>query len=331
MVQWVKLLFLISGFALLAWAIQSVDLDEVLHLLGKLGFGVILILLVYALVTWIDAVAWKFNFHPEQTHRFNLLQLWRIRQIGEAYNTITPLGTVGGEPVKAQLLKDNHGLTFKEGLASAVAAKTTFLTGLILFFIPGIVLIFQSERVSPEFKSVSLAGMTIFSTLIFLFFLFQVTGVLGILTRWTARFCKKRALFGQMEELDDKMSGYYRKHPLRGVTSVLLAFLGWVVGLGELYLTLHLLGHTPTWEELWIMESLAQLVRVGTFYIPLSLGAQEGGLILIFMGMGLPANLGLTVSFVRRIKELFWVTLGLMMGWGLATKPAAVQADTQEG
>jgi len=53
---------------------------------------------------------------------------------------------------------------------------------------------------------------------------------------------------------------------------------------------------------------------VGSFFIPLRLGAQEGGLILILTALGYPANLGLAVSLVARIKELAWVGLGLALG-----------------
>ena len=72
-------------------------------------------------------------------------------------------------------------------------------------------------------------------------------------------------------------------------------------------------------------------MRVGSFFIPLSIGAQEGGLALIFVSMGMTGDVGLAVSFVRRIKELVWVGFGLIMGWGMAFKPAKVQLDPTNG
>ena len=108
---------------------------------------------------------------------------------------------------------------------------------------------------------------------------------------------------------------------------MLFAFAGWVVGLGELYVTLYFLGYQPSFTDLWVIEALVQLVRVGSFFIPLSIGAQEGGLIMIFSAMGMPANLGLTVSFVRRIKELLWVGMGLGIGSAFAFHPAQVQTE----
>ena len=256
--------------------------------------------------------------------------MWTIRQVGEAYNTITPLGTLGGEPVKSQLLKERHGLSLKRGMASQVVARTTFLLGLILFFIPGTFLIVQSNIVSDNFKSASLIGVAIFSTVILLFLLFQVTGALSVVTGWISRLPlgnKIGVLMNKLEVVDRSISSYYEQHTRRVIQSILYAFAGWVIGLGELYVTLYFLGFQPDLIDLWIIEALAQLVRAGSFFIPLSLGAQEGGLILIFTAMGMPADLGLAVSFVRRIKELLWVGLGLGIGSRLAFHPTQVQAD----
>ena len=244
-----KFIFLFAGLGLLIWAMQSVDTTRVFELLLDMGYGFNLILLVFALVTYIDTIAWQYNFHPEQVSRFSSLQLWRIRQIGETYNAITPLGTMGGEPVKAQLLKEHHGLTFKQGLSSLVITKTTMLTGLITFFIPGIILIYQSEIVSAEFKYISLIGMVVFTILIFLFFLFQVTGMLGVLASWADRVIPAltgHAFLDQLKTLDGLMSAFYREFPDRTIKSIFYAFVGWVVGLGELYFTLYFLGYDPT-------------------------------------------------------------------------------------
>ena len=326
----VKLIFLLLGISLFGWAVSTVDLAVVGKLLLQLGTGFLLVLVIYSVVTWLDTIAWKKNFKPEEEIRFNLWQLWTIRQVGEAYNTITPLGTLGGEPVKGQLLKERHGLSLKQGMVSQVVARTTFLFGLILFFIPGAFLIVQSNIVSDNFKSASLVGMATFSTVILLFLLFQVTGTLSVIAGWIARLPlgnKISVLMDKLEVVDHGISSYYEQYTERAIQSVLYAFAGWVVGLGELYVTLYFLGFQPDFIDLWVIEALAQLVRAGSFFIPLSLGAQEGGLILIFTAMGMPADLGLTVSFVRRIKELLWVGLGLGIGSGLAFYPTQVQAD----
>jgi len=312
----IKLAFLIVGCLFLGWAISTVDMASVLSLLKKLGGGFLIILMIYSGVTWLDTLSWKSNFRPEETGHFTDWELWRIRQIGEAYNTITPFATLGGEPIKAQLLKEHQGISLKQAVSSQILSKTTFLTGLILFFIPGITMIMNSSQVSDEFKTISIVGMGTLSTCIFLFFVFQVTGILGKLCHWLGQRTSRPNLkhnLKKLEHLNELFSGFYGKYPARVVKAIVLAFLGWILGLVELYAILYFLGFPVSFSELWVMEALGQLVKIGSFMIPLRLGAQEGGLILIFTALGYPANLGLAVSLVARMKELIWVGLGLAL------------------
>jgi len=322
--KYLKLIFLLFGCLLLGWAVSSVNLLAVANLLIKLGYGFIIVLILYGVVTWVDTIAWKNNFKREETRQFSLWSLWCIRQIGEAYNTITPLGTLGGEPIKAQLLKEKHGLSLKQGMASQVIARTTFLIGLILFFIPGIFFILQSDLISEKIKMTCLFSMAILSILIFLFLIFQITGTLGKLARWSSKrpFGKKMDVFlNKLEIVDHGISSYYKQDIRRAIISVSYAFIGWVIGMAELYVTLYFLGYNLSLTDLWLIEALAQLIRNASFFIPLSIGAQEGGLLLIFTALGMPGTLGITVSFVRRIKELLWVCLGLAIGWSISFNP----------
>ena len=326
----IKLIFLVDGFLLLGWAISTVDLTVVANLLFKVSYGFIIILIVYTSVTWLDTIAWQKTFKREEARQFSLWDLWRIKQVGDAYNTITPLGTLGGEPVKTQLLKERHGLSLKQGMASQVIARTTFLIALVLFFIPGTFFTLQSSIVSEKFQTACLVGMVVFSTLIFLFLIFQVTGTLGKLVRWVASlpFGKKMAvLLNKLEIVDRGISSYYKQYTSRVFLSVLYAFVGWLVGLVELYVTLYFLGYKPNLIDLWVIEALTQLVRHGSFFIPLSIGALEGGFLLIFTAMGMSSDLGLTVAFIRRFKELVWVGVGLAIGSGIAFSPRQIQTE----
>ena len=103
MTRFLKPLFLIVGVLLFIWAVRSVEVTEVGDLLWQMGAGFFLVVTAYGLVAGFDAVSWKYAFKPEEAGKIHLFPLLRIRTIGEAFNAITPLGTLGGEPVKAPL------------------------------------------------------------------------------------------------------------------------------------------------------------------------------------------------------------------------------------
>ncbi len=330
MTRFLKPLFLILGLLLFVWALRKVDLSQVGDLLLKMGPGLFAVLLAFGPVTWFDALSWKYAFKPEEAKAIHPFAIWRIRNIGEAFNAITPLGSMGGEPVKAHLLKEEYGLTYKQGVASQVVARTTLTVALILFMIPGTVLLFMDESIAETFKVSSLTGMITFSILIFLFLLFQITGTLSWIVHGLNRLFPTPIPRPSLEHwvaLCGMMSGYYRQHRGLFLKSIGFAFLGWVVGVLELYLTLYFLGIPVGIKELWIIESLLQLIRAGSFFIPLSLGVQEGGLILIFTSLGMAGPLGLAVSFVRRIRELVWIALGLLLGWGTSYSKVPLEPE----
>ena len=333
MARLLKPLFLILGLLLFIWALRKVDISQVGNLILEMGPGLLAIVLAYGLVAWFDALSWKYAFKPEEAATIHPFAIWRIRTIGETFNAITPLGTMGGEPVKAHLLKEKYGLTYKQGAASQVVARTTLTISLILFMIPGIVFLFMDKSIPETFKISSLTGLITFSILIFLFLLFQITGTLSRIARGFNRLFPSQTPRPSLEHLValcGMMSGYYRQHRGLFLKSIAFGFLGWVAGVVELYLTLYFLGMPVGFKELWIIEALLQLVRAGSFFIPLSLGAQEGGLILIFTSMGMAGPLGLAVSFARRIRELVWIALGLLLGWGTNFKPSKVQLEPED-
>jgi len=318
MTKFLKPLFLILGLLLFIWALRSVDVTEVSNLLRRMGIGFALLVLAYGWAVWFDTLSWKYAFKPEEAGKIHLLPLIFIRMTGEAFNAITPLGSMGGEPIKAHLLKEKYGLTYKQGAASQVVARTTLTVSLILFMIPGIVFLLMDNGISETFKTSSLTGLITFSILIFLFLLFQITGTLSRMVHGFNRLFPTKAPRLSLEHLValcSMMSGYYRQHRGIFLKSIGFGFLGWVAGVLELYITLYFLGIPVGLKELWIIESLLQLIRAGSFFIPLSLGAQEGGLILIFTSLGMAGPMGLAVSFVRRIRELAWIALGLLLGW----------------
>ena len=194
-------------------------------------------------------------------------------------------------------------------------------------------MIFDSAKIPTDFKTVSLLGMTGFSFLIFLFFIFQVTGTLGKICSWLASKTKSHRLevfLTKLVHLDKLFSVYYRSYPKRIFISIFFALLGWVLGLVEVYLIFYFLGFSPSFIDIWIIEAMAQLVRVGSFFIPLSIGAQEGGLVLIFSALGYPGSLGLAASLIGRVKQFTWVALGLTLGWFMAFKTKNIKSESME-
>ncbi|MDH5776194.1 MAG: flippase-like domain-containing protein, partial [Nitrospirota bacterium] len=66
--------------------------------------------------------------------------------------------------------------------------------------------------------------------------------------------------------------------------------------------------------DVWTSISIAALtvfIKGGTFFIPGSLGAQEGGYTLLLMSFGYTEVTGITFALIRRLREILWIVIGL--------------------
>jgi len=93
---------------------------------------------------------------------------------------------------------------------------------------------------------------------------------------------------------------------------------------------MYFLGHPVSFVDAWIIEAVAQLVRTGTFFIPASIGAQEGAFMLVCAAMTGSPVLGVAVAVVRRIREIVWIVWGMGLGLMYTLKPAAGHMAAEE-
>jgi hypothetical protein len=75
-----------------------------------------------------------------------------------------------------------------------------------------------------------------------------------------------------------------------------------------------------------LVEAVGLLIERATFLIPAKLVSQEGGKALILGMLGYPPGIGFVVGFLRRIKEMVWVLLGLL---SLMTHRTITQSHAQ--
>ena len=104
---------------------------------------------------------------------------------------------------------------------------------------------------------------------------------------------------------------YARPAPL--ARCIVLHVLAWALGSIETWLVLLALGSPVTALQALAVESLGMAARSAGFAIPGALGVQEGGFVLAAAAIGLPVGPGLSLSLVKRARE---ITTGLV-GIGL--------------
>ncbi len=161
------------------------------------------------------------------------------------------------------------------------------------------------------------------------FYWTQRRGLFAKLMRAATRFSGKRdwsQLLSRAEAIDLAVQTTYgRKGSV--AASFLLSLIGWLVGAGEVYLIMHLLGSPVDWSDALLLESLGQAIRGAAFAIPGSLGVQEGGYLLLAPVVGLAPSTALALSLAKRAREILLGVPGLLYlrfanGAGAGARPA---------
>ncbi|MCS6897814.1 MAG: flippase-like domain-containing protein, partial [Nitrospira sp.] len=112
--------------------------------------------------------------------------------------------------------------------------------------------------------------------------------------------------------IDRTILHFYRHHQRAFYASIGVYFLGWMAESLEVFVILHYLGGPATVLSAFSIGALAVFIKGGSFFIPGSLGAQDGGNMLLLTAFGYSEVTGLTFALLRRFRELVWIGIGLL-------------------
>lgn len=310
-----KLLFLIVGLAALVGIVLHIGLESIQHTVSQLGLLHLgLILLPMILVYGLEALGWQLTL-GSHARTVGFLRLFAIRMAGETVNVTTPTAYVGGEPLKAFLLK-RYGVPMVDGLASVITAKTTMTFAQVLFILLGLALAFWILGDSGHYWVAMLVSVGVLGFGVGLFLLLQRHGIgvgcLAMLRACGIRFAFLEQREPQLQELDGTIRSFYSQHQQTFYAALAIFFLAWLTETLEVYAILYYLGVSiDVWAAISI-AALTVLIKGGTFFIPGSLGAQEGGYTVLLMSFGYSEVTGITFALIRRLREILWILLGLV-------------------
>ncbi len=324
--KYVKFLLLALGVCILTFTVKAVGIQTITSNILELKWKLLPLLFIYPFIFAFDTLGWAYAFPRELPKHVPFFDLFRIRIIGETLNAVIPwAASLGGEPVKAELLRSRHGITLSEGYASILIVHTTFWISLNLFVIGGILITLKTLPLTPILWQSVLAfliGLGLIAVLLVIGLhlgVFKKVHSLGETFKWWGeKSVEKKHKF---LKLDGEIKKFYTEDPRRFILSTFFNFLGWFAGTLEVYWIANILGMEVGFAEAWLLEALIQVLRIVTFFIPSSIGTQEGGIVLIFSQFGFANPLSLTFAIIRRLREILWIGLGLLLWSFIEDKP----------
>jgi putative membrane protein len=303
------------GIALLAALLWATDTTQLLDHLRTLGWRAPLVLVPYMVIAWTDALGWRFTLPETARNRVPMRALYLTRIAGEAINSITPTATVGGEPVKAHILR-SWGVSGTDGMASVVLARTALIASQSMFVAMGVGAL--SYRLGyPGLALGWLAGLAVATAgFVFLLVRIQQRAPASAVARLVRRVFPRWHRLDRLEEgaasVDERLGDFYRFEQRAFAHATAAHLAGWVLGVGEVLLMMALIGHPVSLLDAFVIESLSQVVRALAIVIPGGLGTQEWGGTALCQLLGIPRAEGVTLWLLKRARETIFDVIGVV-------------------
>ncbi|HEU0096744.1 MAG TPA: lysylphosphatidylglycerol synthase domain-containing protein, partial [Rhizomicrobium sp.] len=293
-------LALLAGVIAAVYLIHWIGFASIFAAVARAGFGGLALLCAYALVVFVSlAFAWYFLMPPE--HRRTVPQFYVARLVRDSIAEISPFSPVGGMVAAARLMI-LKGMNPAYAAASVAADATTEAMAQVVFLAFGLGLGFTQFRhmegsgpLTIWMLGVLLLAVPGIALLIFL----QKKGA-GLAERMAARFFPQVnegvSFRAAIEELYDSKS--------RLAASAALHLLAWIgAGVGT-WISFKLVGGEIHLLNAIALEALLCTLRSIAAPVPAAIGVQEWGYAMLAPLFGLPAEMGVAVSLLKRAREI---------------------------
>lgn len=308
--QLIKIVFSLLIFSSIAVFLVQSDLSAIGSQLRKIGFRFIYVLLSTVLAYLFGTLAWWICL-GKMKNKISIPALFAIRQIGETVGLFNPASVIGGDWVKADLVS-RYGIPGQKAVdAVAIARITAVLSQLTLFLAAVFWLMF-----SPLKKGVMrYTGNSIYGVCIVLFVLVIVIFCWLISTKAPPKpadipldFWNRTKV--SIETLLWRIREFYQQQNRVFWYAYLLSAIHWLAGSVEFYLLLTFMGVDVSLMHGLLLDMSVIILKSTGAFIPGQLGIEElsNKLLLTMIGVG-GGSLWLSISILRRARQVFWIAL----------------------
>lgn len=296
------LAWLLGLFLLIALAIYQ-GLGELWNSFSQVGWGILVVCLPFPAELLCSTVSWRLLLPKVQ--RLSLPTLLWPHWIADAVDNLLPSAQIGGDIVRARIIawKSVPGGV---AAASVIADITAGVLVEAAFAVLGVVLL-ALTRAPDQSRIIAAVAALMLILFTLSFYLAQRAGLFRHIAGALLRKFGGPAfatLGAHLEDIDRSVQAIYREHWRLFLLAGIWRLFGLFLSASEIWLALYFMGRPNGLIEAIILQSLGLAVRHAAFFIPGGLGVQEGGYMLLGQALGLGAEVGLTLSLVKRAREV---------------------------
>ncbi|MGA2534295.1 MAG: lysylphosphatidylglycerol synthase transmembrane domain-containing protein [Candidatus Aminicenantales bacterium] len=312
--SWIKGLLTAVGVLLFFYLVRRIGFKTLGANLSRFGPWFILTSLLAAGWIYCQSVAW-WLIQKGFFRRVPLGLLYRIKIISGAFNLVLPSASLGGDAMRAFMIKKNVPL--KEGIPSVLFDKTLEFIASTFFLTCGFLLGLITIRLPRSLTIPVIVSLGITATATFLLILAQKTGVKKIVARVGSLIPGGRAWIEKreihLEALDQNLRLLYSRSNRKAILPFVLHVIGRLLGTVEVMIILAVLKAPVNFIQAIFICTVVTVGNSIFFILPGQWGVMESVHILVLQSLGYPAAIGLSLSVIRRIRSLLFVGLGLIL------------------
>lgn len=309
----------------------EVSFSELWRYIMRAGYWLVVILALWGGLYMLNAMTWKVILKGSGPCTVSYWYLLRLTITGFALNYATPVGLLGGEPYK--ILEMTPHVGSRRATSSVVLFAMMHIFAHFSFWVSAIV-IYVGMWICGLLPMDGVMGvlMVLMSLFccggIYLFIKGYKNGmVLKVLTlvshipglkKWGQRFIEQNE--ESLRKIDAQISELHSQNNRSFWVSFALEYVGRVLQSLEIFFIILILspGMSLTdWPEsmlhAFLILAFTSLFANLLFFLPLQLGGREGGFAMSTAQMGMTNEMGLFISIICRVRELFWTAIGLAL------------------
>ena len=313
--------FWVIGIVALAVMVYSYGLTEIWRNITSIGWQFVWILVIWLITYIMNAAAWHLIICDNKQIRNNVPFLYTLKLTitGYAINYTTPVGLMGGEPYRVLELRRFVGT--EKATSSVILYSMMHIFSHILFWVSSVFLAIWILPMSKPLAYVLGGTFLLCCVLSVLFIRICTRGMVLYSLKLLAHFpIIGKSITGfitknieTIEIIDSQISQLHRQSKTRFYVPLATELLARVFACLEVYLIVLFAGEHLTFLQCVLSVAFSSLFANIFFFLPLQLGTREGGFVLALKAFSFPQSLGFSISMVTRVREFFWIAVGMLI------------------
>jgi len=300
------------GFLIFIAVFSFVDLNSLLLNLKQFSiFPFIAYALVSIFVMMISVYRWQVILNAHRA-KIPFWTLFSYRLSGFSLCYITPGALIGGEALRAYLLKRNN-VKLTLGASSVIIDKFFDLAIAGFFTSVGLIAVISFFNISSYIKTIILLVTVLWVVALSFFIYGALTGkgfFMHIFRFFRIYKIKRLAkLEGKVKETEKHISHFFLEHRKEFRRAGVMTLISWLLMFVEYKIATTVFGYDAGFVAVFLIICMVGFSY--TFPVPGGLGVLEATQASLHSIIGLQASQGILLSLLIRLKDIFWTVLGL--------------------